>query len=233
MPGRIDPLDGGILFKPGQLSFGIVTGIDFDVGDSLVERAGAVEIIEELLIADRLQGFMRTPGKQTFYFFEQSLLHHCVYPVVDAVVEFFFRQFQADEPGVERALPGSPASKRKDRPACRQADFQCPKQPVRVELFAFGKEGRIELADFLLQPRHAILLVLLPQALTQAGVGRGDIIEPVGKGPDIEAGTAYHDSGWPIAKNIGRPLQSQLLENGRIDFLTDGVGIDKIMVNGV
>ena len=58
----VGPLDGGILPEPGQLSFGIVTGIRRDIGDSLVERAGAVEIVEEFLIADRLQGFMRTPG---------------------------------------------------------------------------------------------------------------------------------------------------------------------------
>ena len=161
------------------------------------------------------------------------MLHHRVYAVMDAAMEFFFGQFQTDFADMERALLWRPAAERKDRPTCGQPDFQRPKQPVRVVLFAFGKEGRIELADFLLQPRYAILLVLLPQALTQVGVGGGDVIETVGKGPDIEAGTTYHDSGGVIAKNISRPLQGQLLENGGIDFLTDRVRIDKIMVNCV
>ena len=231
MSGGVDPLDGGILFKPGQLPFGIATGIGRDIGDSLVERAGAVEIVEEFLIADRLKGFVSPVREQTFYFFEQSVLHHRVYPVVDTAMEFFFGQFQTDEPDMERALPGCSATKREDRPAGGQADFQRPQEAMWVELFTIGEKGRIELADFLLQPRYAILLVLLPQALAQFGIDRGNIVQPVGKSLDVQTCTSYHDSGWPVTKNISRPLQGQLLENGGIDFLTDGMRIDKIMVD--
>ena len=62
-----------------------------------------------------------------------------------------------------------------------------------VELFAFGEKDRIELADFLLQPRYAILLVLLPQAFAQGRVNGRDIVQTVGKGLDIKTGTSYHD----------------------------------------
>jgi hypothetical protein len=39
------------------------------------------------------------------------------------------------------------------------------------------QKGRIELADFLLQPGDAILLVLLPQPFAQFGVYGGNIVQ--------------------------------------------------------
>jgi hypothetical protein len=55
---------------------------------------------------------------------------------------------------------------------------------------------------FLLEPAHAIQLILELKLAADGRVDGGDIIEAIGKGFDIEPGAADHDGGGASRERI-------------------------------
>ena len=159
--------------------------------NGFIQRAGlAIQVLEYFFIANCLQGIVVAIGQQTFHFFDEPLVDHVVYPVVDAAVQLFLGQVQADLADVKGTLPAGAAAKAEDRPARGEADFERAQQSLGVLSFAFGEEGGVMEVHFLLEPADTVELILQLELAADGGINGGDLIEAIGKGLDIEPGAA-------------------------------------------
>ena len=229
----MDPADIGVFPEPRQLTFGIPAGIGLDMGDGFIQGGIPVKVLEYLFISNGLKRIMVTVWQQRLYFFDQSLFDHLVNAGMDPAAQFFFGKVQADLADAERALPDGGAAKAKDRPARGQADFERPEQSLRIKSLAFGKEGGVVEAYFLLEPADTVEVILLLETAADSGIHGGDVIEAIGKCLNIKPGAADHDGDRVLTKDLGRPLQGQFFENGGVDFLPDGMRVNEIVMNGV
>jgi hypothetical protein len=97
------PSHFGVFPEPGQLAFGVPAGVCLDIGNGLIQGGLAVKVIEYLFIANGLERIMVAVRQETVYFLDQSLFDHMVNAIMDAAMQLFLRQFQADLADVKGA----------------------------------------------------------------------------------------------------------------------------------
>src|SRR5262249_17941868 len=87
--------------KPGSLLFGVSARANLDAFDRLFERAPAFEMIDDLLVSQRLACIAAkfSRGEKTTHFVDQSAGDHGFDAGVDATVDFFHGIVQADDNG--------------------------------------------------------------------------------------------------------------------------------------
>ena len=81
----MDVLD---FLKPGHLSFGVATGILLDAGDGLGLVKLTLKMVEELAIADGLEGGKLSVSLEMINFLFQSRRDHIQNPAIDAGIKF-------------------------------------------------------------------------------------------------------------------------------------------------
>lgn len=69
--------------KPRNLFFCVLPSVVFDVGNGLLQSAFAVEVAEEFLVADSVEGVEVPVGDERLCFLQQSLRHHDFDTAVD------------------------------------------------------------------------------------------------------------------------------------------------------
>jgi len=91
----------GIPPKPGQLFSGVFMGIEFQGSDCLLKAQKAVEVVEHLFVAHRVECIQAAVGVEAFGFHLQTPKHHFVHATVDTIVEFLPVPVQANLQDVE------------------------------------------------------------------------------------------------------------------------------------
>ena len=90
-----NPMDVGVGTEPGELAFGVVSGVlSYHVG-GLFKRPFAVQVPEHLLVSDGVEGIEVAEGHDSADFVEESLCEHGVHSGVDAGIEVRARPLQS------------------------------------------------------------------------------------------------------------------------------------------
>lgn len=100
----MEPLDSGIPLKPGKLLAHVFTAVRLDLSDSFIAVYLAVKVGEHFFVA---YGSQRGESLLWVYaagFCLQTFVHHHLYALVDAVVEFSSVAVQTYLDNAERAL---------------------------------------------------------------------------------------------------------------------------------
>ena len=82
------PLHFYISFVPSKLFSGIATAIALYLPYGFLQRYGAIEILEHLLIAYGIQGIKLTMWQHCPCFLFQPLLHHIEYAHIYTLIQF-------------------------------------------------------------------------------------------------------------------------------------------------
>lgn len=75
--------------EPGNLPFGVVSGMLLHQSNGFFQSDLSLEIIEELAVSDALHRVTGPVRQKGFHFCDQSVRNHLIYPLVDPPVEFF------------------------------------------------------------------------------------------------------------------------------------------------
>ena len=82
------PVDFGVGAKPGELTLGVVPGFELEVGDGLLFRGPAGEVVEGLLVPEGGEGFGAggIQGEKMAGFFDETVVPHVGRALVNGAI---------------------------------------------------------------------------------------------------------------------------------------------------
>jgi hypothetical protein len=181
--------------KPGELFSGVLVGVKLDLLHSLIQGAVAIEISEQLLIANSVQRIEPTMGQQPSGFIQQPLRHHLLHPLVDTLVESLSVHIQAKFDDVERTFLGRLSTKTRIRLSGEQAELKAVQNPLGIVAVNRGCVCGVQVLQFSQQGLQAFLLPSILQLLTQYRINVRHVVNALTDGINVEHGTTRHQNG--------------------------------------
>ena len=98
----MEPLYFAVVGKPRHLLLGVVARVLLYLFQGKRQLPFAVEVSEELLVADRIQRILLPERIESAHLVEQAILHHHVHAPVDSLKEFLTLAAQPNLDDTER-----------------------------------------------------------------------------------------------------------------------------------
>ena len=100
----MEPLDVLVALKPRQLLAGIASGVSLDALHGFFQRPASVQIVEQFFVSYRVQCVDGALVVKSANFVQQSVFHHFIHSLIDALIQFFAVAVQTNLNNVERSF---------------------------------------------------------------------------------------------------------------------------------
>ena len=187
-----EPPNGAVAVEPRLLFFGVTPRVLLYHLDGVVACPSAIEVVEQLFVADRVQRIQLSVRIQVACLVFQSIVQHVPHTSVDALVQLGTWTREPNLDNVERALFELVRALLRKRAACYFYHFQCVQHAFHVAQIDFGVMLRIE--QFQLAPHaiDAVLGVKIHHAAACFVVDGGQIVDAAAHCVGVEHRTANH-----------------------------------------
>ncbi len=208
---RLQPVDARIAAEPAHLLAGEASRLLRDGDERVVQIAQPVEVVDDLLVAERLACGDAETGAQPFHFLDESSGEHPLGADVDAPVEFPARQVEADLHGGNHVPVVRQA--RRIRTSGHLDDLERADGAAGVVRIharrGLGILG-LQLVEQRSRPFGLFTLLKFP-AHVGIGAGEGDVVD---RGTRVQTGAADEDRPHSPALQFGDRGARDLLESG-------------------
>ena len=206
---RLQPVDARIAAKPSHLLARQTLRLLRDAHERVVQIAQAVQIVDDLLIAERLACGDAKLRTNAFDFLDETVLQHLLGADVDSAVQFLTRQIKADLHGGNH-IPVMRQARRIRTPR-HLDDLQRADGTSRIVRIHAGGRFRILRFELVEQGAGAFDLLAFLKALAHLGVGAGEG-NVVDGGAGVQTGASHEDRTHALGLQFGDFGACNLLE---------------------